>query len=70
MITEKKTIGQTAYEKGYRYHLSFHEDSGLTGLYVKSVKQASQLLQEDFRVEMCRGGWVLNRIATDGEFVC
>lgn len=68
MITE--TIGQKAYKKGYLYKLDFHKDSGLTGLYIKSIKQASQLLQTDFRAEMCRGGWVINRIDADGEFVC
>ncbi len=68
MITE--TIGQKAYQKGYRYKLDFHEDSNLAGLYVKSVAQASKLLQTDFRTEMCRGGWILNRINVDGEFIC
>ncbi len=65
-----ETIGHKAYAKGYRYKLDFSEDSGLAGLYVKSVNQAAQLLQTDFREEMCRGGWVLNRIDSDGMFVC
>jgi len=70
MITERKTLGQRAYEKGYRYLLEFDEESGMSSLYVKSVKHASQLLKTSFRVEMCRGGWVLNRIKANGEFVC